>query len=208
MLKGEIIWTEEKIREGFKKFFQEHGRYPSALEVDIFEDLPSSRQIQRKYGGLVRLRTKLGLPEVDYTKGLVRSQKAQEVGKRGLLYEQQVYQMLVSYFGEIAVHEQKPFSDYSGRYDFYVYSKDGIFAIDVFYPIDLFSFAGCVNSKQRLYKNFKEEIILLCVNSKIKQATIEKALKTKKNILPLNIRVLDIDQFKKFIKDKTPLKVE
>jgi len=46
-----MAWTKNKIKDGFDKFYQEHGRYPTALEIDEYADLPSSRQIQRRLAG-------------------------------------------------------------------------------------------------------------------------------------------------------------
>jgi hypothetical protein len=45
------VWTKENLIDGFKKFFDEHQRYPIAEEIDDSEYLPSSRQIQRASGG-------------------------------------------------------------------------------------------------------------------------------------------------------------
>lgn len=47
-----IIWTEEKIKIGFDRFFQENGRLPRSHEIDNLSYLPSSRLIQIKFNGL------------------------------------------------------------------------------------------------------------------------------------------------------------
>ena len=54
--KGIDIWTKENILNGLRKFFDDTGRYPTATEIDQNEYLPSSRQIQRAFGGLRNLR--------------------------------------------------------------------------------------------------------------------------------------------------------
>ncbi|MES2971937.1 MAG: hypothetical protein V4702_06475 [Patescibacteria group bacterium] len=46
------IWTIEEIKAGFEAFVKDYGRYPTALEIDAYEFLPSSRSLQRSYGGL------------------------------------------------------------------------------------------------------------------------------------------------------------
>src|SRR3990167_9427156 len=76
-------WTLENLRDGLLYFYELNGRYPTAPEIDNFDYLPSSRQIQRKFGGLEKLRTLLGHTEVSFSKGVYRSRIAQIVGKRG-----------------------------------------------------------------------------------------------------------------------------
>ena len=49
-------WTTERIKDGFERFRKENGRLPIASEIDSLEYLPSARQIQRKFGGLEKLR--------------------------------------------------------------------------------------------------------------------------------------------------------
>ena len=40
------IWTIEKIKNGFEKFYAENKKYPTADEINDFNSLPSSRQIE------------------------------------------------------------------------------------------------------------------------------------------------------------------
>lgn len=202
-----MTWTKNKIKEGFDKFYQEHGRYPTALEIDAYAGLPSSRQIQRRFGGLPKLRQELDLGTLDFTKGSVRSQTAQYIGKRGLDFEKAVRKILVDKFGEVFVHEQKPFNDYAGRLDFFVYAKNNKFGIDVFFASDEHNLVGCINSKQRLYKRFSDKLILLQLNPGIDQKVIDQYLSNKKNALPSNIAVLSLDKFLVFLKTIRPLHV-
>ena len=155
-----MTWTKEKIKEGLQKYYNEFGRYPTAHEIDKYPYLPSSRQIQRRFGGLPELRKQLGIEITDYTRGETRSHKAEIIGKRGLNYEKDIQKILIKHFGEIFVHEQKPFNDYSGRLDFFVYAKDEKFGVDVFYAEDIHSLTGCINYKQRSYKGFSDTLIL------------------------------------------------
>src|SRR3989344_7862545 len=98
-------WTLEKIKYGLDEFHKTNNRYPSALEVDEYPLLPSSRQIQRKYGGLTGLRKSLGFldEDLDYTKGKIRSDIAKIIGERGKNFEKEIYTLLVNKFGEIFV---------------------------------------------------------------------------------------------------------
>ena len=51
-----IKWDLNKIRYGLEEFYKLNKRYPLALEIDRYPLLPSSRQVQRKFGGLKELR--------------------------------------------------------------------------------------------------------------------------------------------------------
>lgn len=205
--KNKIKEAKNKIKEGFDKFYQEHGRYPTALEIDEYASLPSSRQIQRRFGGLQNLRKELGLDTLNFTKGSIRSQSAQYIGKRGLDFEREIRKILINKFGEVFVHEQKPFNDYAGRLDFFVYAKNNKFGIDVFFASYKHSLIGCINSKQRLYKNFADKLILLQLNPKIDQKVVDQYLSNKKNTLPSNVSVLSLNKFLKFIQTIQPLQV-
>lgn len=67
-----VRWTLEVIREGINRYKEENGRLPTAWDFDRCDYLPSARQIQRSLGGLEKLRTDLGLDELNYTKGSLR----------------------------------------------------------------------------------------------------------------------------------------
>lgn len=202
-----IKWTLDKIRYGLDEFYKLNNRYPSALEVDEYPLLPSSRQIQRTYGGLKELRKSLGLPEedLDYTRGLVRSDVAKTIGIRGKNFEKEIYNLLIGKFGEIFVHQQKPFNDYKSRVDFFVYVQNYKFGVDVFYPKDLHSFVCCVNIKEKTYTNSNFDMIFLSINPDINQSLINKFLSRRKN--KTLHKVVDFDEFKKYINTITPLRL-
>ena len=44
-----IKWDLNKIKAGLEDFYNLNNRYPSALEIDKYPLLPSSRQVQRKF---------------------------------------------------------------------------------------------------------------------------------------------------------------
>jgi len=109
------MWTDEAIKKGFERFFAEHERYPTTPEIDSSHYLPSSRQLQRRFGGVPVIRERLGLPISDFTKGSARSEMAINIGERGRKEEQIIYKILTDYFGEVFIHGQKPFNNYSCR---------------------------------------------------------------------------------------------
>ena len=202
-----IKWTLEKIKYGLDEFYKTNSRYPSALEVDEYPLLPSSRQIQRIYGGLKELRKSLGLPDedLDYTKGQIRSGVAKVIGERGKSFEKDIYALLVNKFGEIFVHQQKPFNNYKSRADFFIYAKDYKFGIDVFYPKDLHSFVCCVNIKEKTYINPDFDMIFLSINPNINQFSINKFIARRRNIT--SHKVMDFGELKKYINPITPLRL-
>lgn len=193
-------WSEDDLRIGFKKYFDLNNKYPTAGEVDEFEFLPSSRSIQRKFGGLVELRKKLNL-EADYRTGEYSTARALLINKRAHKLEKEVLEYLVSIFKKEFVHREYFFTDdRRTRTDFYIYDKKGNFSIDVFYPKDRKSFIGCLNSKMRAYKNVNIEypVIFLQMNEEITKEKIEDILYRKKNKLQGNQIVMTYSELKSF----------
>lgn len=198
-------WTLEKIKAGFESFYKSYNRYPTSHEIDHYLELPSARQIQRSFGGLVELRETLVLNgPTNFTKGEYSSERARTINNRSNRLEKEVYDLLVKRFGQICVHREFFFTDdRRRRTDFFVYSKDGNFSIDTFYPKDKYNFAGCLNSKMRTYdRELEYPVIFLMMNSEMEEDEIYKIIKNKKNQLRNNQRVLTFPQFKKFIANK------
>lgn len=200
-------WSLEKIKAGFEAYRKEHGRYPTSHEIDAYYGLPSSRQIQRRFGGLPALRAKLQLagPQ-DFTKGDYSTQRAKTIGKRALTTEQAVYTYLVGRFGKPFVHREFLFNDDRRmRTDFFVYCKaeknnDG-FLIDIFFPKDKYNLTGCLNSKMRTYSDataLTYPIIFLMMNPDIGDEEIKRFIAHKKNKLPAHQHVMTFDQLKTF----------
>ncbi len=189
------------VKNGFERFYRENGRHPSVFDIDSCLYLPSSRQIQRIWpGGVKEVRKLLGIEITDFTTGNTRSTVARNMSKRGREIERQVQAMLVSKFGEVFVHEQKPFDDYSGRFDFVVYSKTNKFAVDVFYATDKASFTGCLNSKINTYRKITFPVYLLQVNTDIFSAfNVNSFIARKRNTLPAHITLLSLEDFQSFI---------
>lgn len=203
-----IAWTLEKLKEGLEKFHKIHGKYPTSQEVDAFKYLPSSRQIQRRFGGLVNLRKQLGLGPFDYTKGSYSSDRARKINKRSHKIEKEVYNYLIRVFGIEFVHREYFFTDdRRTRTDFFVYTKSANFSVDVIYAENRHSFIGCLNSKMRTYGNetmLQYPVIFLQMNPNITQKEIENILKQKKNKLFKYQNVMTFKEFKKYCASKTP----
>ena len=175
--KRRVSWTLDNILEGFRHFYKENNRWPIGLEVDKYEYLPCVRIIEKKFGGITNIRKLLGLKQDDYRFGDIRSRKAKEIGKRGFLLEQKVYEILIALFHEPYVHNQSRVvvgdSITSFRVDFNVYHKDGKFAVDVFHPAgDKVRFSNKIAYKYTLYRNFPYKIYLCIGNLDITNSMI------------------------------------
>lgn len=201
------VWTLEKVKNGFEKFYEMFNRYPTAYDVDDFDFLPSSRQIQRKFGGLVNLKKILGLKVENYNKGKERSIKVADFNARGRKHENQIFNLLKVNFDEKFIHIEKPtikedqLDEYNSkdRYDFYVYAKPKNFAIDVFGTEDERGLIKILNIKEKKYRKIgsNENLYFIYFGNSINKSKVENWINNKKNKFPKNWNILDIDEFKK-----------
>ncbi|MEX2054734.1 MAG: hypothetical protein WD972_00995 [Candidatus Andersenbacteria bacterium] len=202
-ISGVRHWKLESIREGLQYFYDTHGRYPTAHEIDAFEFLPSSRSIQRTFGGLEKLRTVLGLKDTHFGKNEFRSQIAEKVGKRGREVELALEKVLREKFGEVFVHTEKIFDDTKCRVDFYVYSPSGNFGADVFYTESKYTLRVNINMKEPKYKNFTDDLYLVVANETFIQSELDQYMRLKRNPLPKNITIVTLLTFLQFIETKS-----
>lgn len=186
-------WNEENIRAGLERFKAEHGRYPHSREFDATDDLPTARQIQRRYGGLPALRTALKLDGViDFTKGSTRSAMASKTFARSYEYEENFYNFLISQIPEEFVHEQKRIRPGNVNCDFFIYNKANkasSIVIDVFYAETLYNLGGIVNLKKKRYKNMPYQTYFVSIGDKLRQEEIEGLMQKKRIETPKNIHV-------------------
>lgn len=127
-------WTLEDLESGFKKFYEEYGRYPLASDLEKSSKyLPSVRAIQARFGGIVKLRERLGLSIINYSKGSNRRQIAKTSDSRSKLAEKNIYDVLCDNFGKMFVHKQFEIEKTRKRIDFYVFTKSGNFGVDAFF---------------------------------------------------------------------------
>ncbi|KKU70726.1 MAG: hypothetical protein UX94_C0001G0015 [Parcubacteria group bacterium GW2011_GWA2_47_21] len=196
-------WTISNIKDGFERFFRDYSRYPTATEIDGCDYLPSSRQIQRRFGGLPRLRETLKLKGVhDFTKGEYSSNRAKKINKRSYELETQIYRYLLDRFGKPFVHREYLFNDdRRTRTDFFVFCSNGNFSVDVFYPSDKKNMTGCINSKLKTYSSnhtLQYPVIFLMMNDEIQESEIEAMIKKKTKPLKDYQKIMTMNQFKKF----------
>lgn len=193
------LWNIENIRDGFSYFFDIYGHYPTSQEVDSFDFLISSRQIQRSFGGVVKIRKQLNLKAPkDYTKGRIRSDIAGIADKRAKEYEEEFYSFLISRLDEVRVHEHKIIRPGNICSDFFIYTsgKSGV-VIDLFYAADFHSFKGVINIKTKRYLPVKFPVYFVLVkDSLIDQRQIEQIILNKKILMPSHISVITELSFK------------
>ncbi len=184
-------WNIENIKAGFERFYKENNRFPTSPEIDKAFYLPSSRQIQRLFGGLPNLRKLLGHTDIHFGKGEHRSKIGLSANINGKLGEKQVKDILIKRFHEPFVHIEKPVGESSkNRLDFYVYSPDGNFGVDVFTTSTIHDLASNLNIKLRKYSDFKEKLYLVVISESINLLDLNLYLSRKKLPLLENMELL------------------
>jgi hypothetical protein len=195
-------WTIESIKAGFDKFFEENGRLPTSPEVDVLEYLPSSRQIQRKFGGLEKLRTLLGYEDVHFGKGKYRSAIAISSNKNGRNAEISLEKLLRDKFQEVFVHTERIFDSSKNRVDFYVYSPSGDFGIDVFQTQTMRDLQKNINIKIDKYKNFNKELYFVVANPDFEQEDIDLCVSKKKKDMPEHTQIVSMKKLIEIVNTK------
>lgn len=207
VLHPDEVWTKEKIKIGFERFLLAEGRLPTSSEIDNYEFLPSSRSIQRSFGGLVQLRKELGYAENHFGKGEYRVKIAKRVGKRGFDAEDHLENILLTQFGEVFVHVQKGYGANRSRFDFVVYAKNHTLGIDVFSSDSRQNIQKNIHMKLKKYVNAPVKVEKIFVVYPAGEIADSMLLITK-NMVSLsatNIRVLFIDDFVKYLENIEPL---
>lgn len=192
-LKPKGLWAKDELKAGFMKYAEDFGRFPTAVDIDTYEFLPSSRSIQRSYGGLVRLRRELFPDEVEnFTKGKHRSDIARETFINSQNYEEKFYEDLCKSLDTVAVHEHKIIRPGRVASDFFIYKDDesGV-CIDLFYAKDLYSLRGVINYKAKHYQKVSCPVLLVLIDGNVvAQDQIDRILSARREPLPSHIQVM------------------
>lgn len=203
MARGEI-WPLERIKKGLELFRNEYGRYPTATEFDDYPHLPRAKTAERKFGGLIELRKKLGLSTAsDLRTGAYRSELASKINKRAYAEERKVYEFLVKQFGREFVHREYFYTDdHRTRADFFVYDGSNGFCIDVFYAASVRNLTGCLNIKLNKYANADEilsyPVVFLQMNPEIDQFALDNLVRAKKRGLGKRQQLMSWESFVEF----------
>jgi len=192
------IWTEEKIKQGFEKFRTSNGRLPKANEIDKLDYLPSSRAIQKRFGGLEALRGALGYKNTHFGKGVHRSKIATVSGQRSRELEADLEKFLHEHFGLDAVQTELAFHG-KHRIDFYITTTEDKFGVDIFYAQTIRTLQSSVNIKMKKYDYFCKPLYLVVANDAITQTHLNAYSKNKELPFPDNVSFVTLTGFKKLI---------
>jgi hypothetical protein len=184
--------TIEYIKQGFERFLFEYKRLPTSPEIDKLDYLPSSRQIQRKFGGLEKLREQLGYKDTHFGKGSFRSEIGTRSNVRGRDTEIALEKILREKFGEVFVHTERIFDDSKNRVDFYIYSPDGIIGIDIFYTNTMRDLQKNVNIKIDKYLKFPHKLFFVVGNDSFLQKDLDEYTVSKRKVLPIDIQIVNL----------------
>lgn len=183
----------EKYTKQVNEFIRINGHEPTAIDFDTNKDLPSSRTIQRSYGGLPKFRELLGLKIKDFTKGEHRSKKAKQSMDDCYKDETKLFLNLLKKYGEEKVSSPaRVFLNNGVTADFRLITKEATYLIDVFKPNTIHSFRSCIHIKNKKYLvneqsfyNDPIKFLYVCVNEDV--------------FLPIKneIEVISLSEFKK-----------
>lgn len=200
---NKTVWTKENIAYGLLRFIEEHGHEPTTLEIDACPYLPTSRQIQRKHGGVRAFRETLGLMR-DHSVGVKSSERGHQAYVRNLANEKEVLTQLRAKYGFTNVHFHYPLCDDGRtRADFAIFDDEDVYVIDVFEAVTMSSFVGCVNSKVRKHAQtqfsfispYVPHVIIVSLSKDISQKAIDAYISRRKNPLPADITLMAHDTF-------------
>lgn len=203
----QLAWTKDEIIAGVLAFMEKEGRFPKAHEFDSFEHLPSSRSIQRVYGGLRKLKIDLGITDI-YDSGEYRSKICLEINKRGRADEDRIGRLLEANFGEVCVHRESLVGKtLKQRLDYVVYYRGGKFGVDVFYAASLQNLANIMIIKGKKYRDFDQRLYLVQTNPLLAPAEIATLISRKDVPLQSNVCVISEMDFQKAIGQYPKLEV-
>lgn len=195
----QLAWTKDQIIAGVRSFTEKEGRFPKAHEFDSFEHLPSSRSIQRVYGGLRKLKADLGITDV-YDSGEYRSNLCVAINKRGREDEDRVGRLLDQRFEEVFVHRERLVGEkLKQRLDYVVYYRGGKFGVDVFYADSLPNLATILGIKGKKYADFRQRLYFVQTNPLLNPADIKLLVERKDIPLRNNVCVVSEKDFENVI---------
>ncbi len=110
-------------------------------------------------------------------------------------------QQLQKQFGEVFVHSEKMLAESKVRVDFYIYTPDGNFAVDIFYPDTMRTLQSNVNIKAKKYEFHTAQIYLVSANSSISQEYLNRYSDSKNIPLHSNVTLVSLENFLGLIKN-------
>lgn len=194
-------FDKEKMITTLTTYHTTHHEYPTTHTLESLPDFPTAKWIQR-HGGIINFYRSLGLTYVDARTGLRRAAIA--ANKKSQSLDTSFATKLVSRYGEENVHWQAPYNKgiTLHRSDFKVYHKKAYFFVDLFFPQDMNSFSGCVNSKLKKLARIKmkDPVYLISCNTEYTTPySIKEFVANRKTPVPSNIHIMHIDDALKLV---------
>ena len=160
-LKDHPVYHAHKLFNNIKRFHEENNRYPSSRDFNECPHLPSARQIQRRWGGLVALKKQLGIKNTDARKGKERTNMALKINQRNIEIEGALTKKLGETIDRCNIHHPySPYDDSHMNIDYLIFhpTKKEVVGLELFFPSNKESFHGCLNVKRHKEQYIKDVI--------------------------------------------------
>lgn len=208
--KYHISWALDNILHGFRHFYSVNDRWPIGIDLEKCDYLPNVKTLERKFGGIRKIREQLGILVTDFSSGQPRSEMAREIWQRALVSEEQVRAILIERFYEPFVHNQARITldeRRTVRVDFLIYHSAGKFAVDIFHPgKEIRRFAGNIYMKYEIYKDFPFHVYLCVTNPEISREELAENSKNAQKSRNKKATLITHNDFVRILGDYTPLK--
>jgi hypothetical protein len=196
----------ERLGQSFEMFKQDHGRYPNSYEIVTGNKyvFPSAKTLDRRFGGVKKVRELLGLEITNYTAGEHRSKMLKEtLLPRAQESEGEFYKKLLKIVPKTSIHQQESYSfNIKVLSDFILDLPKSRIGVDVFYANSYRSMSGCVSAKERKLKRVSDtNVFLLSVSDRVSDDDIKKYIQRRKAPLAENITIMTGEAFLKYLQD-------
>ena len=175
-------------------------------DVDASDYFPTSRTLQRRFGGLMKIKQDMGIKEFDCRTGDVRKKMVKRINRRNDKIEGVLSQKLEEKYGIRNVrHPYSPYDDSKVNIDYLVFhpTENKAVGFEMFYPENRANFNGCLNIKKgkgqllQEINGFETKFYYVVTNPDISQEEIDMWLTNKKNDVDAD-GVLSYDVFCNF----------
>jgi hypothetical protein len=207
--------TIQDYQNAFNKFKNENGRFPTVIDMNKSQYLPTSKTIQRKFGSIAVLREMIGLEglNLDMRNGEQRVSLITQQYNQGFKVSDILYEEALKYYKEEQLPRYQPYLDKKkniSRSDFGVYDGDRHFYVDSFVPGHIESFLNSIIAKGKKFRKYgvEEEIYLVIGNMEMNEAWFERkemeAYRARDVIkkLPKNIKVITFEKYLQLVANK------
>jgi hypothetical protein len=196
-------WTKERVLQALRIYVDTHGRYPSAHEIDDHPHFPSSKHIQRQFGGLVALRKELGiLPHNDLTKSTPNQERLGATKHRYDEAHGRLGAILATALAKGTAEADTTLTDdHRTKMEFRVMHATGVTLVTMVAPKDSRTLIGCLRSKERTCTQIGlsgNHIIIVAANTSREELSTIMKRRTRK--LAKHIRIMSEEEIAEWIR--------